>query len=682
MDDESGALNENATQPLDELTGLQEVAQLVSDVENLQAVFDLIVEKTAHLTGADVTVLSLLSSDQQTLSDVAAFGVAAKAQQSRERSSHKGLSAQVIHGGKSLLVNDLISNGRVTSSETLEVEAGAAMIAPLAVNSQVVGCLSAFNRRPSRPFPRHKFDLLNKIAIQAAQTIENARLHTESVKRLRALSTLEEMSKVLISGRARDEILKLIIEQVAHLLEADRATIDLVNPDRETRTRAAGFGIDTDIRQGQKYSLQEGILGRVIATAEPLLVNDVSIYPLASSSGNRAARHGVFAPLRTEDQIIGAIEVNRSVDKPPFTKDDLHLLTLFADQAAAAIENAGLHDELNQRVRELELVQELGSALVRELNLERARELIVEKAVQLTGAETSALSIPNEGADTRTFVAAWGLDAETIKGRTASATEGLHGIVYQTGSPILSNDIQTDALASGVGRQLGNRSVAIAPLKSHDRFIGWLTIWSRHEAGPFNANHLRTLSIFANLAAIALQNARLYGALERAAAIDPLTGLWNRGTLEERLHAELARAVRFNFPLTVVLVDVDNLKIVNDTYGHVAGDAALIHIAHAMMAACRVTDVVGRYGGDEFGILLAGTSEKDATVVAQRILDWLCEHPIEFGNRQVHLSVSIGMASYPTHHHEIVTLLSLADNAMYAAKAQGGARVRICDGSE
>ena len=677
MKNKSNAPDEDELQLPAELTGLEPVANLVSQVKDLQTVFDLIVEKAARLTDADVAVLSLLTAGQQTLDDVALYGLASRAKRPREHPSRKGLCGQVIHSGKPLLINDLISNGRVTSDEIPDEDARAAMIAPLIAEGQTIGCLSAFNRRSSHPFPRHKFDALIKFSAQAAQLVQDARLHTETVKRLRALSSLEEMTKVLVSSRARDEILKMVVEQIAGLLEANRATIDLVDPDGATRTHAACFGSEADVRLGQKRPLDEGILGYVIRTAEPLLLDDVSTHPLASASSRaRGPRHGLVAPLRTENRIIGAIEVDRPADKLPFTKEDLHLLTLFADQAAAAIENAGLHDELSQRVRELELVQELGSALVGELNLERARNLIVEKTVQLTGAETAALSIPNEGENMRTFVAAWGLDAEHIKGQTVSMTEGLHGIVYQTGNPILSDDIQTDNLASEFGRRLGNRSLAIAPLKSHDRFIGWLSIWSRHEAGRFNANHLRILSIFANLAAIALQNARLYSAIERAAAIDPLTGLWNRRTLEERLHVELARAIRFDFPVTVMLVDVDNLKTINDTYGHPAGDIALVHVAQAMVAACRVSDVVGRYGGDEFGILLAGTDERDATVVAQRVLDWLRDHRADLGeNREMSVAVSIGMACYPTHHKDIITLLSLADDALYIAKAQGGAQI-------
>lgn len=678
MKDAFRSVNDNSLQLPDELASLKDIAQLVSSAENLQAVFDLIAEKAARLLGADITILSLLSADQQTLADTAVFGMPLPTKRSREHPSREGLRGTVLSSGKPVLINDLINRGRASSDTLPDVNAGAAMIAPLTVEGRVVGCLSALNHGRSRPFPRRKFDLLNLFAAQAGLIVEEARLHAETVKRLRALSSLEEMNKVLVSARARDEILRLVVEQIARLLQAERATIDLVDPVGTTRTLAACFGCDTDAQPGQTGPVHEGILGDVIRTAEPLLVDDVSTHPAASSPRDHTARHGIFAPLRTESQVIGALEANRPVEELPFTKNDLHLLTLFADQAAIAIENAGLHDELTQRVRELELVQDLGSALVGELNLERVRELVVEKAAQLTGAETSALCLPNEGENTRTYVAVWGLNAAELKGQTALVTEGLHGIVYQTGRPVLSDDIQTDPQAVGFGRTLGNRSLAIAPLKSRERFIGWLSIWSRHEAARFNANHLRILTIFANLAAIALQNARLYGAVERAAAIDPLTGLWNRGTLEERLHAELARATRVNFPLTVMLVDVDDLKVINDTYGHVAGDAALIHIARAMTDACRVTDVVGRYGGDEFGILLAGTGETDAALVAQRILDWLRDHPIELGeHRPVRLSVSIGMAAYPTHHHEIVTLLSLADSAMYAAKAQGGGQVRM-----
>ncbi len=511
MTNQAAALGENGAQQLDEQTALQDIARIAASAENLQTIFDVIVEKAAQLTGADATVLSFLSSDRQTLNDVATFGVAVQMKRRRDRPSHKGLSGTVIRSGAPILVNDLINHGSASPDEVQGLNVGVAMIVPLTVAGQITGILSAFNQLPRRPFPRHKFDLLNTFAAQAAQSIEDARQHTETVKRLRALGSLEEISKVLVSNQARDELLKLVVDQVARFLQTDRVTIDLVDPDGASRSHAACFGMDAEVRQGQKHSLDEGILGHIIRASESLLVDDISIHPLASPRARtRGARHGVFAPLCAEGRVIGAIEAIRSADKLPFTKNDLHLLTLFADQAAVAIENAGLHDELTQRMRELELVQNLGSALVGELNLERVRELVVEKAIQLTGAETSALCIPNENENTRVYVAVYGLDAETLKGKTLSLSEGLHGIVYATGKPILSADLIEDERASIFGRESMNRSVAIAPLKSHLDFIGWLSIWSRSQVARFNENHLRILSIFANQAAIALENARLF----------------------------------------------------------------------------------------------------------------------------------------------------------------------------
>jgi len=161
------------------------------------------------------------------------------------------------------------------------------------------------------------------------------------------------------------------------------------------------------------------MMGYVIRTAETLLVDDISTHPFVSSSSRaRGQRRGVYAPLRWHDRVIEGLSANRPMSAPPFAPDDLRLLLLFADQAAVAIENARAHDALNQRVRELELIYDLVTALVRELRLERVYELVVEKAALLTGAETSAPCLLNESEETRTFLAAWGGMRRESRGRS------------------------------------------------------------------------------------------------------------------------------------------------------------------------------------------------------------------------------------------------------------------------
>jgi diguanylate cyclase (GGDEF)-like protein len=238
--------------------------------------------------------------------------------------------------------------------------------------------------------------------------------------------------------------------------------------------------------------------------------------------------------------------------------------------------------------------------------------------------------------------------------------------------PFLTNDIAdiADFFSEWVQR-FGLFNLLVVPMTIEGRITG--LVYAANKPGGFTQDDSKLLTIFAGQAAVIIDNARLFEQTRRLAVTDPLTGLWNRRHLEERRATETARARRSRHPLSVLVMDIDDLKLINDTYGHPVGDDAMVMAARVLLTVCREADIVGRYGGDEFAVILPETGAQGTTTLAERILAALENRPFEAPDgTRVPLSVSIGAASYPSQTDDPDQLFSLADEAMYRAKAAGG----------
>lgn len=222
---------------------------------------------------------------------------------------------------------------------------------------------------------------------------------------------------------------------------------------------------------------------------------------------------------------------------------------------------------------------------------------------------------------------------------------------------------------------LGTKCFLIVPLILRDDVIGVIGVDRIGERFDFTNDDVELVTVFANLAALAIENARLYDEAKELSLTDELTGLRNVRFFREQLRQEMARASRSRQPLSVALLDVDNLKAVNDLFGHRAGDALLTKIGYRVQSCLRSSDVIARYGGDEFVILFHGADSESASISAQRCLESIRQLP-PIG-QAIKVTVSIGIASFPAEASDGEELLLKADALCYEAKKAGGNQISI-----
>jgi diguanylate cyclase (GGDEF)-like protein len=217
------------------------------------------------------------------------------------------------------------------------------------------------------------------------------------------------------------------------------------------------------------------------------------------------------------------------------------------------------------------------------------------------------------------------------------------------------------------------------PLVAKDQGIGLVELMfpGHPPADPGLITLARTM---AHEAAMALENARLYETARNLADRDPLTGFHNHRYLHERLTEEVVRATRTRQPLSVVMLDLDDFKLVNDSFGHLYGDRMLVHVADLIRSALRASDVPARYGGDEFAVILPGTPRDSAVGVAARLLEAFRGSPFSADGRQsLPVGASLGIATYPDDGRTATDLIMVADRGLYDAKNAGGNLVRSGD---
>ncbi len=225
------------------------------------------------------------------------------------------------------------------------------------------------------------------------------------------------------------------------------------------------------------------------------------------------------------------------------------------------------------------------------------------------------------------------------------------------------------------------KNCAVVPLICQDRVVGVLNLADKLDGYQFDTGDIALIELFSQLVGASIGNIKLFEKIQRQATTDGLTGLVNHKTFYEILEKELWRSRRYGGRISLIMVDVDNLKNINDVYGHRAGDKAIREISRRIKECIRQIDTAARYGGDEFAIILLNSTLEDATIVAQRMVDAVANSHTTWQKEQIPLSISVGLGQYDAEATpEDIT--SRSDQALYMAKQAGKNTVRIYESAK
>jgi diguanylate cyclase (GGDEF)-like protein len=298
-------------------------------------------------------------------------------------------------------------------------------------------------------------------------------------------------------------------------------------------------------------------------------------------------------------------------------------------------------------------------------------ELVVEKIRHLVPSEAWSLMMLDEERQELVFEAALGAKSRDVTAFRLKVGEGVAGWVAQTGKPAIVNDTARDARFSprvDHRTQFETRSILCAPLVSRGRTIGVLEIINKR-GGRFTRQDLDLVLSLVEPCAIAIENAILFQRTEQLTITDDLTRLFNSRYLNLYLGREIKRCKRHGIPLSVIFLDLDGFKGINDQYGHLAGSGTLTEVGGILAQGVRESDILARYGGDEFVVVLPETPASGALVIAERLRRAIEEHRfLEPQGVAARISASFGIATYPDHALSPEGLIQKADQAMYRVK--------------
>lgn len=332
---------------------------------------------------------------------------------------------------------------------------------------------------------------------------------------------------------------------------------------------------------------------------------------------------------------------------------------------------------IQERTRELTVLQEAISDVASSLEIEALLQKLAWHAGILVRAELAALVVLDpETGEIQHFKS--NIPPEVFPVKTMPAGRGLLGVILEEGVSLHVEDAATDPRFGGLPP--GHppiRNLLGVPLLLRNKLVGELLVANKEGGGPFTLADESLLTALAFQSASSLENARLYARTLELAASDGLTGLANRRAFQERLEEEVDRSERYQHSFTLMILDIDHFKKVNDTYGHTAGDVVLRGLAGLLKAAVRTVDFVVRYGGEEFVILLPETGGTHGREVAERIRKQTARTSVTLPDgKEISFTVSLGVACYPACGRKASDLVERADQALYIAKQSG--RDRVC----
>jgi eukaryotic-like serine/threonine-protein kinase len=488
-----------------------------------------------------------------------------------------------------------------------------------------------------------------------------AELAVEVARRNKELVALNSIVAVVNASMDLDTVLNTGLDTILEILQVDAGWVSMADGDGFTMSVHRGVS-PAFAEAARRRAVGEGIVG-VVAEAQETVVFDMDDSPVPLPDARREGLVSLLGvPLKAQGQLLAAfVAASRSVRQ--FSADDIYFAAAAGTQLAAAIERALLFREQDRRIERERRLLESAETVNRSLDSHAVTLTILAEAARLLEAQKSALLVVR--GDSLVAEEVYRLTDDFRRLFILPVDDSMSGRAIIEGQTVAVEDVDDEQLVDAeLVMEGGFRSFLTAPLSSAKGAYGALSVYY-DDPREFTDDDRTLLRTFAVQAAIALDNRRLMHEKDQMAIRDGLTGIFNRSYLEMTLERTIRQLRRKGGTASVLFLDVDDLKSVNDGLGHQAGDDLLQEMAGVLTGSCRECDVVARYGGDEFVVLMPDTGEDGARAVSDKIINAIRTRN-EGRPGAPRLSASMGMHS--AGGRGVETLLQEADRRMYAMK--------------